>query len=94
MIKDSLLQDDHTYKRQDHSCMTVGTNGRRGNGTDTNVLDSMWLSFVHRVCEPSFISAFVSYLSVFYFCRTHCDHLGLNSVRILSSSLTVISLSW
>lgn len=47
--------------------MTVGTNGRRGNGTDTNVLDSMRLCFVHRVHEPSFISALVSYLSVFFF---------------------------
>lgn len=39
-----------------------------GNGTDTNVLDSTRLSFVHRVHEPSFISALVSYLSVFFFC--------------------------
>lgn len=38
-----------------------------GNGTDTNVLDSMQLCFVHRVHEPSFISALVSYLSVFFF---------------------------
>lgn len=37
-----------------------------GNGTETNVLDSMRLSFVHRVREPSFISALVSYLSVFF----------------------------
>lgn len=67
-----------------------------GNGTDTNVLDSMRLSFVHRVHEPSFISALVSYLSVFFFLfgGTHCDHLRFNSIRILSSSLTVISLSW
>lgn len=38
-----------------------------GNGTDTNVLDSMQLSSVHRVHEPSFISALVSYLSVYIY---------------------------
>lgn len=62
----SLLQDEHTFKRQEHNCMTVRTKGRRGNGTDTNVLDSVRLSFLHRGHGPSFISALVSYLSGFF----------------------------
>lgn len=88
------LQDYYTYEAR--SQLNDNRNQEKaGSGdtrTDTDVLESKRLSFVHRVHE-SFISALVSSLSIFIVCRIQCGHLRHNSMRILSSTLTVISLS-